>query len=227
MEEPVAREVERIDLDLRLLPRMDEPDVAVGEHGLDLELTLAWNHDGEHLRRRYYASHRVNRELLHDAVDRRSQMLKFRAPLRLDYFLRSARRLLLSFRKCVIGGTPILRGGPFFRFLQQGNGRVGFAQPALLQDEILLKADQLLIFGEIEDLRSQGLVNETLANVDPLLKHRYRRLELRRARRRSRPFRFLLALLALDLGELGVLLGALADQKLAMHLDLRGTCALR
>ena len=60
-----------------------------------------------------------------------------------------------------------------------------------------------------------------LANVDPLLQHRYRRLQLRDARRRGRPLRLLLALLALDLGEFGVLLGALADQELTMHLDLR------
>ena len=66
-----------------------------------------------------------------------------------------------------------------------------------------------------------------LADVDALLQHRYRRLQLRRARRSGRPFRFLLTLLALDLGELGVLFGALADQELAMHLDLRGACALR
>src|SRR6266702_3930506 len=77
MEEPVAREVERIDLDLRLLSGMDEADVAVGEHGLDLELTLAWNHNNQRLRRRHHASHRVNGELLHDAVDRRSELLEF------------------------------------------------------------------------------------------------------------------------------------------------------
>ena len=45
MQQPIAREVERIDLDLRLLSGVDEADVAVGEHGLDLELTLARDHD--------------------------------------------------------------------------------------------------------------------------------------------------------------------------------------
>jgi hypothetical protein len=206
---------------------MDESDVAVGEHGLDLEMALARNHHGERLSRRNHASHRMNGELLHDAIDRRGQMLEFRAPLCLDHVLRSARSLLLGFRECVIGRAPILRGGLFPRLLQQSDGRIGFAQPALLQDEILLKADEILKLGEIGDLRSQCLVEEILANVDPLLQHRYRRLELPDARRSGRPFRFLLILLALDLGELGVLFGALADQKLTMHLDLRGACALR
>ncbi len=169
----------------------------------------------------------MNGELLHDAVDRRGQMLKFRALVCLDHLLRSACSLLLGLCERVIGRAAILGGGPFPRFLQQGDGRIGLAQPALLQDEILLEADQFLIFGKIDDLGGQSLVDEALADVDPLLQHRYGRLELRDARRSGRPFRFLLILLALDLGELGVLFGALADQKLTMHLDLRGACALR
>jgi hypothetical protein len=56
---------------------------------------------------------------------------------------------------------------------------------------------------------------------------RYRRLELRAARQSGRSFRFLLILLAIDLGELGVLFGELTDKKLTMHLDLRGAGALR
>ena len=138
-----------------------------------------------------------------------------------------ARGLLLGFRQCVIGRAPILRSGLVPRFLQQRDGRIGFAQPALLQEKILLQPDQFLVFGEIDDLRSQCLFDQSLADVDALLQHRYRRLQLRDARRSGRPLRFLLALLAFDLGELGILFGALADQELTMHLDLRGACALR
>src|SRR5438445_6972983 len=46
MKKPIAREVECIELDLRFLPRMHESDVAVGKHGLDIKLALAWNHHG-------------------------------------------------------------------------------------------------------------------------------------------------------------------------------------
>src|SRR5205085_9607744 len=76
MKETVAREVEGIDLDLRLLSRMNEPDVAVGEHGLDLELTLARNLDCERLRRRYHAAYGVNIAVLHVSVDWRIHMSK-------------------------------------------------------------------------------------------------------------------------------------------------------
>src|SRR6267142_5610759 len=103
MKEPVACEVECVDLDLRLLCRMDESDVAVGEHGLDLEQALARNYHGERLSRRHHASHCMNGELLHDAVDRRGQMLKFRALVCLDHLLRSACSLLLGLCERVIG----------------------------------------------------------------------------------------------------------------------------
>ena len=80
----------------------------------------------------------MNGELLHDAIDGRGQTLEFRAPFCLDHLLRSARSFLLGFRECVIGHAPILRGGPLLRLLQQRCGCIGFAQPALLQEEVLL-----------------------------------------------------------------------------------------
>jgi hypothetical protein len=62
--------------------------------------------------------------------------------------------------------------------------------------------------------------------VDPLLQQRNRRLNLRDVGGSDRSLGFLLALLAPDLGKFGVLFGALADQKLTMHLDLRGARVL-
>src|ERR1700736_3579260 len=98
MQEPVLREIEGVDLDLSLLPRMDESDVAVRKHRLDLKATLARHHHGKGLRGRYHASHRMNRKLLHDAIDWCRQHLEPRSPLRLDHVLRGACGFLFGFR---------------------------------------------------------------------------------------------------------------------------------
>ena len=45
VQQPVAREVERIDLDRRVLPDFDEADVAVRDHRLDLEPALSRNNE--------------------------------------------------------------------------------------------------------------------------------------------------------------------------------------
>ena len=42
--EPVAGEVERVDLDLGVLPFMDEADIAVGDHRLDFKMAVG-GHD--------------------------------------------------------------------------------------------------------------------------------------------------------------------------------------
>jgi hypothetical protein len=97
---------------------------------------FAWNDHGERLSRRHHASQRMDGEPLHGAIDRRSQMLEFGAPLGFDHLLGSARGLRLGFRECIIGCTLILRGGLVPRLLQQGDGRIGFAQPALVSRSV-------------------------------------------------------------------------------------------
>ena len=73
VEQAVSGEIEGIDLDLGLLAGVDEADVAVRHHRLDLELAVERHHHEQRLRRRHDAAHRMHRELLHDAVDRRGQ----------------------------------------------------------------------------------------------------------------------------------------------------------
>src|SRR5260370_37020281 len=82
-------------------------------------------------------------ELSHDAIDRRSQMLEFRAPLRLDHFLRGARHLLLGFRIALAftrSLQSLSRAELFWDFrsrihpLQRPLGRYRF-QPASLQSD--------------------------------------------------------------------------------------------
>ena len=96
LQQAVAGEVEGIDLDLGLLPGVDEADVAVRHHGLDLELAVGRHHDQQRLRRRHDAADGVHGELLHDAVDRGGQLLQLGALLGLDQVLREPVRLLLG-----------------------------------------------------------------------------------------------------------------------------------
>jgi hypothetical protein len=69
MENPIAREVEGMDLDLGVLSGVNETDFVVRQRGFDLEVAMLWDHRGEHLGWRDDASHRMHGKLLDDAVD--------------------------------------------------------------------------------------------------------------------------------------------------------------
>ena len=58
----------------RLLAGLDEADVAVGDHGLDLELAVGRHDHHQLLRRRHHAADGVDGKLLHHAVDRRGEL---------------------------------------------------------------------------------------------------------------------------------------------------------
>ena len=75
MEETITCEIERIDLDLGILPREDKPDIAVQHDCLDLQFAVTRDHDGKRLRRRDHSSDCMHRELLNDSVDWRGQNL--------------------------------------------------------------------------------------------------------------------------------------------------------
>jgi hypothetical protein len=63
--EPVAGETEGVDLNFGGLAGMEEADIAVRHHGLDLKVAVE-RYDRHQLpRRRHHAADRVNRELLH------------------------------------------------------------------------------------------------------------------------------------------------------------------
>ena len=79
-----------------------------------------------------------------------------------------------SSRPCVVLGDGLAA-----RLLQGRDGRIAFAQPALLDQELLLLADQVLQFlRDRSACEPSSLPNMMLADVDPLLQQRDRRLEL-------------------------------------------------
>ena len=88
-------------------------------------------------------------KLLHHAVHRRRQFLQTGALLRLDDVLRETRRLLLGFGEVVEQTALVLGHGLAPRLDQGGNRGVGLAVPALLDQDLLPLADQILQFGQI------------------------------------------------------------------------------
>ena len=100
--------------------------------------------DEQRLRRRHDAADRMDRELLHDAVDRRGQQLQLGALLGLDQVLRQAGRLLFGLAELVEQGAAIFGLGLRARLDERRDRRLGFAVAALLDGELLLLLDQLL-----------------------------------------------------------------------------------
>ena len=98
---------------------------------------------------------------------------------------------------------------------------LGLAEPAFLHQDLLLLAEQILQFGQVDELRAQFLVEHVLADLDPLLQRRDDRLELLDRCPDGGALGFLLGNLPVDGGKLGILFGGLAEQETAMHLDQR------
>ena len=178
MQQAVAGEGEGIDLDLGLLPRMHEADIAVRDHRLDLEPAVLRNDDGEHLRRHHHAADRVHAELLHHAVDRRREELQLGPALGLDDVPAERGDLLIGLGEIVEQGAAALGRDPVARLLQRCRRCIDLAHLAALDDEVLLHSDEVLVFGEVGQLGAELLPVEIFAQIDPLLQHRYGRLEL-------------------------------------------------
>ena len=178
MQQAVAGEGEGIDLDLGLLPRMHEADIAVRDHRLDLEPAVLRNDDGEHLRRHHHAADRVHAELLHHAVDRRREELQLGPALGLDDVPAERGNLLIGLGEIVEQSAAALGRDPVARLLQRRRGCIDLAHLAALDDEVLLHSDEVLVFGEVGQLGAELLPVEIFAQIDPLLQHRYGRLEL-------------------------------------------------
>ena len=186
------------------LSGLDEADVAVRDHRLDLQPAVARHHDQQGLRRRDHAADRVDRELLHHAVDRRRQALQPGLLLGLDQFLGEPARLLLGLGEFVGQRVPVFGRGLVARLADRRHRRLGFLQMALLDGELLLLLDQQLQRLEIGELRAQVLVHQCLAHVDPRLDDRNQRLELVDGGRNRGPLGFLLRLLAAKRRDLGL-----------------------
>ena len=175
--------------------------------------------DQQGLRRRDNAADRVDRELLHHAIDGGGQQLKPGLLLGLDQVLGEPVRLLLGLGEFVGQRMPIFGHGLVARLANRGHGRLHLVQVALLNAEFPLLLDQQLEDLEIGDLRAQLLIHERLANVDALLDGRNRRLELMDRGRGRGLLGFLLRLLTRECGDLGAVLVHLAEQELTLGAD--------
>ncbi len=147
-------------------------------HGLDLEPAVARHHHHQGLRRRHHAADRMDRELLHHAVDRRRQQLKPGLLLGLDQLLGEADRLLLGLGELVGEGAPVFGLRLAARLADRGDRRFRLLQMALLDAELLLLLDQQLQRLQIGDPRAQVLLHQYPAHVDARLDDRDHRLEL-------------------------------------------------
>ena len=130
VQEPIAGEVEGVDLDLGFLSGLHKANIAVRHHGLDLQPAVAWYDDQQGLRGSDHAAHRMDRELLHHAVYRGGQLLKPCLLLGLDQVLGKPVCLLLGLGQLVRQRASILRHRLGARLANCGNRRLGFAQMA-------------------------------------------------------------------------------------------------
>jgi hypothetical protein len=159
-----------------------KPTSSFDRHGFDLEMAILRDHDCEHLSRGNDASYRMHGKLLDDAVDGGDQIMELGPPIRLDLVLGDAGGLLLHLRQFVIECAPELCRGPVSGLLEGGKRGLGFLRLAALNEEILLLAHQVLIFGQIVQFRPELLVEQGLAHIDPLLERWNGSLELGDAR---------------------------------------------
>ena len=101
VQEAVTGEIEGVDLDLGFMAGLDKADVAVRHHGFDFQPAVARYDHQQGLRRRDNAADRVDRELLHHAVNGSGQQLKPGLLLGFDQVLGEPARLLLGLGKLV------------------------------------------------------------------------------------------------------------------------------
>jgi hypothetical protein len=171
------------------------------------------------LRRRHDAADRVDRKLLHHAVDGSGEKLQPGPLLGLDQVLGKPVRLLLGLGELVGERVPIFGDRLAARLAYRGHGSLRFVQMALLDAELLLLLDQLLEGLEIGELRAYLPVHKRLAHVHSRLDDRDQRLELMDRGRDRGLLGFLLRLLAGECGDLGEVLGHFIEQKLTLGVD--------
>src|ERR1700737_326397 len=126
--ETIAGEGKGIDLDLGVLARTHEADVAVRYHGLDLELALLRHQHQQSLRRGDHAADGMDGELLHHSIHRRGQRLELGALLDLGHVLHETGRLCLDLVELVEQGAAEFRDGLRVGLDDCGDGRFGFLQ---------------------------------------------------------------------------------------------------
>src|SRR5947207_6453043 len=177
MQQAVAREIEGIDLDLRVLPGMYEADVAVRYQGLDLEPAVDRDDNQQSLCRCDDSADCMDGELLHDPVDGRLELLEPGPLLGLDQILHEPVRLLLGFGEIVREGTAIFGLRLASRLAYRGRGCLGLLEMALLDVEFVLLLDQQLEGLIVGQLRAKVLLHQCLADVDAGLNDRDQHLK--------------------------------------------------
>ena len=169
-------ERERVDLDHRRLPELDEADVDVGHQRLDLKLAVRGRDHRELLAGRDHLADRRHRRLLHHAVDRGDEARALKARRRLGERLARLVPLARGVGELVLVVGDELRYGLHPLALELQQGRVGFDQLALVGGEQRLRLLQLLL-GVIEvDLGADVEVDRLLPGVDPLLERLHQRV---------------------------------------------------
>ena len=168
LQQAVAREVEGIDLDRGLLPRLDEADVAVGDHRLDLELAV-----GGTITISACAGVTTPPTVCTASccTTPSTGAVSFCRLVRCSALITSWARPAAfcsalarsSSRPC--GDTR--RRSCCARLLQGRDGRIAFAQPALLDQELLLLADQVLQLLEIDQLGAELLARTDTCGCRP------------------------------------------------------------
>ena len=227
MQEPVPGEAEGVDLDLCFLARIDETDVAVRHHRFNLEMTVDRHDNGKRLCWSDDPAYRMHRQLLYYAVNRRGKQLELGSSLCLDDVLRQTASFLLGLCQLIEKGAAVFRLNLCPGFGESCHRSISIAVTALLDKKILLLANEVLKLGEVLEFRTQFLISEVLADIDALLKQWNRRVKLCDRGGDGGSLGFFLRPLTLDLGKLGILLGTLTEQKLALHPDQRRARAVR
>src|SRR5262249_8339891 len=213
VQQPIAREVEGIDLDLRWLALMDEADVAVVDHCLDFQVALLRNQDQQGLRRGDAAADGVNSQLLDDAVDRCGHYLKPHLLFRLDQGLSQAPSLALGFGQFSGTRAAELGDGLLPGCDERADCRLRLLNSALLYFQLLLLLGLSLEDFEVVPFRADPAVVERLANVDSLVQDREGGFDLFDGRRSSGALGFLLSLLPLQRYKLSSVLRDRVQQK--------------
>src|SRR5262249_18687116 len=190
-------------------------------------MTVLRDNDRQSLGRRYDASDRMDRKLLHNTVDRRDEILQSRALLGLDDILRQPGGLLLSLGQFIKQCALIFGGRPDPGFDQPGNRFPDLAVPALLHQKVLLLADQLLEVGQVLQFRAKFPFGEIFADIDSLLQQGDRLGELVDGGLDGLALGLLLGFLPPDFLELGIVLGRLTGQETAVHFDRVGARSFR
>ena len=141
--------------------------------------------------------------------------------------LRQTAGFLLRLCQIVEKGAAVLRLNLCPGFGECCGRSICFAVTALLNEKVLLRANEVLELGEVLEFRTKFLVSEVLANIDALLLQWNGCIKLSDRGGDGGSLSFFLHPLALDLGKLRILLCTLTDQKLALHLDERRARAVR